>query len=197
MFLLVFCVLGIMNAYAQKTFSGTVLGPDGLGLPGVSVVEKGNAVNGVSTDIDGKWTLTVPSGKSILVFTSIGMRAVEMPAEKAKQFTMKEDSQMLDEVVVTGLQKIDKRLFTGSAVRLKSEDVKVEGVSDVSRALQGNVSGVSVENVSGTFGATPIVRVRGVASINGTNKPLWVIDGVVVEDAVELSAEDLTSGDLA
>lgn len=198
MFLLVFCAISLSGALAQKTFSGKVTSAeDGLGLPGVNVVVKGNTAIGTATDLDGKWTLKVPSDGSILIFTAIGMKPVEVVVSKSANVIMKPDATLIDEVVVTGFQKIDKRLFTGSAVRLNSDDVKIEGVSDVSRSLQGQVAGVQVENVSGTFGATPIVRVRGVASINGTNRPLWVIDGVVMEDAIELSAEDLTSGDLS
>ncbi|MBS9767748.1 MAG: carboxypeptidase-like regulatory domain-containing protein [Flavobacteriaceae bacterium] len=109
--LLVFLALGISTAFAQKTFSGTVIGPDGLGLPGVSVIEKANPVNGVSTDIDGNWTLTLANGDAILQFTSIGMKAIEIPAKNAKKLTMQNDSQMLEEVVVTGMgMSREKRL---------------------------------------------------------------------------------------
>jgi TonB-dependent SusC/RagA subfamily outer membrane receptor len=105
------------------------------------------------------------------------------------------DAGTLQDVVVTGFQRIDKKKFTGAAVTLKAEDVKIEGVVDVSRMLEGRAAGVSVQNVSSTFGSAPKVRVRGATSINGENKPLWVVDGVVLEDIVNISNEQLSSGD--
>jgi len=104
-------------------------------------------------------------------------------------------SKTLSEVIVTGFQNIEKKKFTGAAVRLKAEDVKIDGLADVSRMLEGRAPGVSVQNVSSTFGSAPKVRIRGATSINGDNKPLWVIDGVVLEDIVNVSNEQLTSGD--
>ena len=85
--------------------------------------------------------------------------------------------------------------FTGATTKIDAEKAKLDGVADVSRALEGRVSGVSVQNVSGTFGTAPKIRVRGATSIYGNSKPLWVIDGVIQEDAVDVSADDLSSGD--
>jgi TonB-linked SusC/RagA family outer membrane protein len=104
-------------------------------------------------------------------------------------------SRVLDEVIVTGFQRIEKKKFTGSAVQLNAEDVKINGMMDVSRMLEGRVAGVSVQNVSGTFGTAPKVRIRGVASISGENKPLWVVDDVVLEDVVNITNDQLSSGD--
>lgn len=97
--------------------------------------------------------------------------------------------------MVTGYQKIDRRLFTGAAEKIKGKDAKIDGVTDVSQMLQGKVAGVSVQSVSGTFGAAPKMRVRGASSIYGDQRPLWVVDGVVLEDLVNVSADDLSSGD--
>lgn len=104
-------------------------------------------------------------------------------------------SHALGEVVVTGMQKMDKRLFTGATAKIDADKAKLDGIADVSRALEGRISGVSVQNVSGTFGTAPKIRVRGATSIYGDSKPLWVIDGVIQEDAVDVSADDLSSGD--
>ena len=90
---------------------------------------------------------------------------------------------------------MDKRLFTGATAKIDAEKAKLDGVADVSRALEGRIAGVSVQNVSGTFGTAPKIRVRGATSIYGTSSPLWVIDGVIQEDAVDVSADDLSSGD--
>ena len=108
---------------------------------------------------------------------------------------MKPDAEVLEEVVVTGMQKMDKRLFTGATQQLTADNVKLDGLPDISRGLEGRAAGVSVQNVSGTFGTAPKIRVRGATSIYGSSKPLWVVDGVIMEDAVEVSADQLSSGD--
>src|SRR5204863_1147144 len=95
----------------------------------------------------------------------------------------------------TGFQQIQRKKFTGAAVTLKADDVKLNGVADVSRMLEGRAAGVSVQNVSSTFGSAPKIRVRGATSINGDNKPLWVVDGVVLEDIINISNDQLSSGD--
>ena len=108
---------------------------------------------------------------------------------------MKTDSEILQEVVVTGMQRMDKRLFTGAATKLSADNVKLDGIAEISRALEGRAAGVSVQNVSGTFGTAPKIRVRGATSIYGSSKPLWVVDGVIMEDVTEVGADDLSSGD--
>ncbi len=108
---------------------------------------------------------------------------------------MKPDSEILDEVVVTGMQRMDKRLFTGATTKLAADNVKLDGIAEISRALEGRAAGVSVQNVSGTFGTAPKIRVRGATSIYGSSKPLWVVDGVIMEDAIEVDADALSSGD--
>ena len=107
------------------------------------------------------------------------------------------DSKVLGEVVVTGMQKMDKRLFTGSTSKIDAAKSRLDGVADVSRSLEGRVAGVSVQNVSGTFGTAPKIRVRGATSIYGSSKPLWVVDGVIMEDVTEVDADALSSGDAA
>jgi TonB-linked SusC/RagA family outer membrane protein len=111
--------------------------------------------------------------------------------------SLEEDITTLKEVSVvsTGYQDVEERLFTGAVVKLDAKDIKTEGTTDLGRMLQGRAAGVSVQNVSGTFGAAPKIRVRGATSITGDNKPLWVIDGVVLEDVINVSAEQLTTGD--
>ncbi|MCD9017302.1 SusC/RagA family TonB-linked outer membrane protein [Fulvivirgaceae bacterium QH1ED-6-2] len=170
---------------------------DSQPLPGVNVTVKGSG-KGTITNANGEYTLEVESG-SILVFTFIGYSPVEIliQSQTTVDVPMKEDIATLSEVTVvsTGYQEVDKRLFTGSVVSLDAKDIKTEGTVDVSRMLQGRAAGVSVQNVSGTFGAAPKIRIRGATSITGDNKPLWVIDGVVLEDVVNVSAEQLTTGD--
>lgn len=124
------------------------------------------------------------------------MKTQEVPIKAGTiRVLMKPDAEVLQEVVVTGMQKMDKRLFTGATTKISAENAKIDGMTDVSRALEGRAAGVSVQNVSGTFGTAPKIRVRGATSIYGSSKPLWVVDGVIMEDAVEVSADQLSSGD--
>lgn len=183
----------------KRKISGVVLDDQGLSLPGVSVLVKSTST-GVSTDFDGKFSLEIPtSNKVVLVFSFIGMVSQEVLVtdQKELKIIMRTDSEQLSEVVVIsdGFRKTDRRLFTGSATTVKAEDAKVDGVVDIGQMLEGKAAGVSVQTVSGTFGAAPKIRVRGASSIYGDSKPLWVVDGVILEDVVDISPDDLSSGD--
>ena len=182
---------------AQVKASGTVYDENNEPVIGATVIQKGNPKNGAATDFDGNFTLTVPAGAHILV-TYVGYEDVDMVASSGMKITLKPKSDggiNLNEVVVTGYQKVDKRLFTGATTSVDASKAKLDGVADVSRALEGRAAGVQVQNVSGTFGTAPKIRVRGATSIYGSSKPLWVVDGVILEDNVDISADDLSSGD--
>jgi TonB-linked SusC/RagA family outer membrane protein len=166
-------------------------------LPGVNITVKGTT-RGTITDAGGQYSIEVQTGE-ILVFSFVGYISTEVKvaAETVINIELQQDVKTLNEVTVvsTGYQEMDKRLFTGSVVTLDAKEFKTEGTIDLSRMLQGRAAGVSVQNVSGTFGAAPKIRVRGATSITGDNKPLWVVDNVVLEDVVNISAEQLTTGD--
>ena len=169
---------------------------DNQPIVGASVLIKGTN-QGAVTDLDGKFTLTnVPGTAKILRITYVGMQTIEVNIKSGTmKIVMKPDAEVLEEVVVTGMTKMDKRLFTGAATKLSSEDVKLDGLADISRSLEGRAAGVSVQNVSGTFGTALKIRVRGATSIYGSSKPLWVVDGIIMEDVTEVSADELSSGD--
>lgn len=188
---LLFIGCGLM--FAQTQVQGTVV--DELGDPviGATVLVKGTS-QGTVTDIDGVFNISAPDG-STLVFTYVGMVTQEVKASPGMRVVMASDSELLEEVVVTGMQQMDKRIFTGATDQLDAEDVMLDGIPEISRALEGRSAGVSVQNVSGTFGTAPKIRVRGATSIYGSSKPLWVVDGVIMEDVAEVSADDLSSGD--
>mgnify|MGYP000793255301 CR=1 FL=1 len=118
------------------------------------------------------------------------MKTQEIPIKTGTiRILMKPDAEVLEEVVVTGMQKMDKRLFTGATQQLTADNVKLDGLPDISRGLEGRAAGVSVQNVSGTFGTAPKIRVRGATSIYGSSKPLWVVDGVIMEDAIDVGPD--------
>ncbi len=125
----------------------------------------------------------------------VGYKTRETAISPNVRVRLEPDAQAVEAVVVTGMTKTDKRLFTGAADQLVADDVKLSGMGDISRGLEGRSAGVSVQNVSGTFGTAPKIRVRGATSIYGDSKPLWVVDGVIMEDVQDISAEDLSSGD--
>ena len=191
---LLFIVMALVSLGVSAQVSGTVLDENNEPVIGASVVQQSNPKNGVATDFDGHFSLNVPAGTKIKI-TYVGYEDVIVAAKAGMTVTMKPKGEMLSEVVVTGYQKVDKRLFTGATQSVDAEKTKLSGVADVSRGLEGRVSGVQVQNVSGTFGTAPKIRVRGATSIYGSSKPLWVVDGVVLEDNVDISADDLSSGD--
>lgn len=187
-------VLSANIAFAQNaSVQGTIVDENGEPVIGASVFIKGTKTGAV-TDIDGKFSLKSSAGKT-LVITYVGYEKTEATAKDGMKIMLTPTSHALGEVVVTGMQKMDKRLFTGATAKIDADKAKLDGIADVSRALEGRISGVSVQNVSGTFGTAPKIRVRGATSIYGDSKPLWVIDGVIQEDAVDVSADDLSSGD--
>ena len=179
---------------AQTKVTGTVISQeDGEPIIGASVVVQGSKT-GVVTDMNGQFSLSVPEGKKIVI-SYIGMKTETVTAQNGMRVTLATDGQALDEVVVTGMQKMDKRLFTGATAKVSAEKAKIDGIADISRSLEGRVAGVSVQNVSGTFGTAPKIRVRGATSIYGSSRPLWVVDGVIMEDVTEVDADALSSGD--
>lgn len=154
-------------SFAQGgSVSGTVIDETGEPVIGASVLVKGTKTGGV-TDIDGKFRLPNAAGKT-LVITYIGYDKKEVKAKNGIKVTLSANATVLDGVVVTGMQKVDKRLFTGATTKIDASSAKLDGVADVSRSLEGRVSGVSVQNVSGTFGTAPKIRVRGATSISVT-----------------------------
>lgn len=168
-------------------------------LPGVTVQAKGakgKLITSTVTDVDGKFKIKVPSVGTKLQFSFVGMATEEAKATSTPmRIEMVPSTTSLQEVVVTGMGTQDKRLFTGATSKLDADGNMLSGMSDVSRSLEGRAAGVSVQNVSGTFGTAPKIRVRGATSIYGNSKPLWVVDGVILEDNVELDADALSSGD--
>ena len=192
--ILVGLILSLGMAFAQNKISGTVFDQDmGEPLMGATVKVQGSS-KGVTTDMNGKFTIDVPAGKK-LVISFVGMNTQTLTPKNGMKVNLTSNTAQVGEVVVTGIQKMDKRLFTGATTKIDAEQTKLDGVADVTRALEGRAAGVSVQNVSSTFGTAPKIRVRGATSIYGSSSPLWVVDGVIMEDAVNVDADDLSSGD--
>ncbi len=183
-----------------REMRGTVVDEAGNPMIGASIRLKGQN-EGTATNVDGEYVLRTTATRGTVVVSYIGYESKEIDLARfagMRRIQLEPAGQggtVLDNVVVTGMQKMDKRLFTGSTTKIDASETKIDGVADISRSLEGRAAGVSVQNVSGAFGAAPKIRVRGATSIYGSSKPLWVVDGIIMEDVVEVSADDLASGD--
>lgn len=188
-------IANTVRPVVQQPARGIVLDDNGNHIPGVNIRVKGSSKSTTSGS-NGEFSIAANRG-DVLVFSLIGQETKEVEItdlQQALRIELKESTSALSEVVVTGYQNISRKLFTGASASVTGAEVKQEGVADISRMLEGRVAGLSIQNVSGTFGAAPKVRVRGVTSISGENKPLWVVDGVVLEDIVNVSNDQLSSG---
>jgi TonB-linked SusC/RagA family outer membrane protein len=164
----------------SQTFSasGTVKSSvDNMPLPGVNIVVK-NTSNGTVSDFDGNFSLSNISSGSILVFTYLGFEIQELVATTGMEILLKEDNQALDEVILIGYGSKSQKDLTGSVSMVKSETIEKLKPVDVSQALQGRASGVSVTSSSGSPGSGFRVLIRGVSS-NSDNDPLVVVDGYI------------------
>lgn len=163
-----------------RQVSGTVV--DNVGpVAGASVIEKGTQ-NGAVTDLDGKWTLSVPQGATIVI-SSIGYKDVELlvGSQNVYNATLQEDRQLLDEVVVVGYGTMKRSDLSGSSVSMNEESLRGSIVSSLDQTLQGRAAGVTAVQTSGAPGSSSSIRVRGQATINANAEPLYVIDGVIVQ----------------
>jgi TonB-linked SusC/RagA family outer membrane protein len=168
---------------------------DGTELPGVNVRIKGSS-RGTVTDATGSYALTIGSARDTLLFSFIGFapQQVLVGERSVINIILEAEATELEEVVITGFQEVERKLFTGSTATVKMADILSPGMNDASRMLEGRVAGVTVDNVSGTFGTNPKIRIRGNTSINGDTQPLMVIDGVILEDLNSLNADDIVTG---
>ena len=185
-----------LRATAQESkISGKVVSAkDGSELPGVNVRIKGTT-KGTVTNVMGVYDINATPTDTLL-FSFIGFVTKEVVAGQRTTLDvqLEADALELEEVVITGFQEVERKLFTGSSVSLKMSEARNVGMSDASQMLEGRVAGVTVDNVSGTFGTSPKIRIRGNTSINGDTQPLWVVDGVILEDLNAVSADDVITG---
>lgn len=172
-----------LSSIAQVTVKGVVNDETGEPLVGASVVEKGKPSNGTTTDFDGNFTLTVPNADATLLVTYIGYSAQEVNLQGRKDvtITLKEDNQMLDEVVVVGYGTMKKSDIAGSSVSMSEDAIKGSVITNLDQSLQGRAAGVTAVTTSGAPGSSSSIRVRGQATINANAEPLYVIDGVIVQ----------------
>lgn len=177
-------VLGLflsVGVYAQNiTVKGHV--KDAMGeVIGANVVEKGNSANGTITDLDGNFTLTVPQGATLVV-SFIGYQSQEVAAAPSVVVTLKDDAELLSEVVVVGYGRAKKDDLTGSVTAIKPDELSKGITNNAQDMLVGKVAGVDVITSGGTPGSGAQIRVRGGSSLNASNDPLIVIDGLTIDN---------------
>lgn len=174
--LLFVCLVPLSSLAQTIQLTGTVTDTKGETLIGASVLEKGTT-NGCITDIDGNFTLTV-APNATMVISYVGYVAQEVPlkGQKVLNVTLKDDTEMLDEVVVVGYGTMKKSDMTGAISSVKSEDLMKRATTSATEALQGKIAGVSVLKSGGNAGASISVKIRGIKTM-GDNEPLYIIDG--------------------
>jgi TonB-linked SusC/RagA family outer membrane protein len=166
---------------AETVVTGTVKDETGTALPGVNILVKGTTL-GTTTDADGNFSITVPDNNAILVFSFIGFATQEVAVgtQTSLNVTLPSDTKSLDEVVVIGYGTQKKSDLTGAVGSIKSEEIQERQLPSVNQALAGRIAGVAVNTNSGRPGGQTSVRIRGSSSINSSNNPLYVVDGVVL-----------------
>lgn len=194
-YVLFFCGM-LLSASAQNTMnvSGEVTNAAGEPLPGVNIVIKGT-YQGVVTDINGNYQIEVPDGDAVLEFSFIGFTTREIPVENRNEIdvTLEEDQQQIDEVVVIGYGSVSRKDVTTAVSSVSVDDVDERPIISAAQAIQGKAAGVNVYRPSGAPGAGMVVRVRGATSFNGSNDPLYVVDGVPVDNINFLSPMDIAN----
>lgn len=177
---------------SKKTVTGVVVDMAGLPLIGVNVSIKGTT-EGTITDLDGKFNLNV-SSQSMLVISYIGYKTVEIPVRENVRVVLEEDSQALEEVVVVGYGTMRKSDVTGSIGVAKGEDLTKNQNFSALENLRGKVSGVNIFSNSSQPGAyANRVVIRGMATINSSSEPLYIVDGVAMEDFSLVNPNDIES----
>jgi len=168
-------------AFAQgRVVTGTVTSlEDGMGVPGATVLVKGTTI-GTATDIDGKYSINVPAGSNVLVFTFVGLISQEVNIGNRSTINVALDADVtaLSEVIVTGYGTQPKREVTGAVSSVKGDAIQNLPLQSFDRALQGRAAGVQVRSSNGLPGGAVNIRIRGVGSVNAGNEPLFIVDGV-------------------
>ena len=187
--------LTVQMMFAQtKMVSGTVTDASGLPLPGATVLLKGTN-NGTSTDFDGNYSIQATQGAT-LVFSFVGYTSKEITVGSSNTInvTLSEDTESLDEVIVVAYGTTTKEAFTGSASVVSAEQLLTRNVTSPIAAIEGRATGVQFTSTNGQPGSTPSIIIRGVGTLNGSTDPLFIVDGVQYEGALNtINQEDIAS----
>ncbi len=192
--ILIILLLLPLSLYSQDiTISGTVTDPEGLSLPGVNILIEGTT-RGVASDVDGHYSILAP-GDAVLVFNFLGFETLSIPVNNQSHIDvrLRQSYTSLDEIVVVGYGQMRRSDVTGSVVSVSNEAIERSVPTSIDQVLQGRAAGVFVQQNTGTPGGSSSIRIRGINSLNASNEPIFVIDGVIVDG----STESLTTNALA
>ena len=190
---LLFLAMLSVSLFAQKQVSGVVVDAKGEPVIGASIQAQGTT-QGTISDYEGKFEMDVPESVKTLVVSFVGMATQEVAAGRNIKVVLQENSEVIQEVVVTGYGTVAKGAYAGSAQAVKAEDIEKKNPSDITKALAGEVAGVQVATTSGQPGTIGSIRIRGIGSISANSSPLYVVDGIPL-DAGSISSID--PGDIA
>ena len=191
--LLLFCSASVQ----AQTVSGNVKDPTGEPVIGATVMEQGTQ-NGTVTDFDGNFTITLKGKSNKLVFSYVGMQnqTVDVAGKSSINVNMKDDAQMLDEVVAIGYTTVRKRDLTGAVSQVSAKQIEDIPVSNVTEALTGKMAGVNVTTTEGSPDADITIRVRGGGSLSQDNSPLYIVDGFEVSSINDIASSDIETIDV-
>ena len=194
--LLLWGAMGVATAQ-NIVVKGTVKDATGEPVIGATVIEKGNSANGISTGIDGDFSLTVPKGKTLQIsFIGFVTQEVAATAGAPIEVVLQEDAVSADEVVVIGYTSVVRKDLTGAVGSVSGAALAAVPVTSAAVALQGKIAGVQVTSVDGAPGADINIRVRGGTSVTQTNEPLYIVDGFQVDNINDIPPTDITSIDI-
>ncbi len=185
-FLLILVLFALQAAAQERTIKGKILDGDFQGEPliGAKIVADNDKNNAVVSDIDGQFSIKI-NGAAKLTVSYIGYAKQDIALQRSKNegyvITLMPDDKNITEVVVTGYQSIDRRKLTAAVTKLDISEEAVGAIKNIDQALAGQIAGLSSTTTSGAPGAPAKIRIRGTASINGTQEPLWVLDGISLE----------------
>lgn len=188
--LVLFAFLFSGAAFAQKgKISGTIVDESNEPVIGATIMEKGTQ-NGAVTDIDGHFTVNAEAGKTLRI-SYVGFITQELKAKDGMRIVLKEEASSLNEVVVIGYGSVRRKDVTTAVSSVSTEDLDTRPIVSAAQGMQGKAAGLQISQANGQPGSSPTIRVRGTTSMNKSNNPLYVVDGVPFEDIDFLAADDI------
>ena len=179
-----------------KILSGVVVDSKGEPVIGAVIRDRGNKANAV-TNAEGQFTIKAEHERIVLDISYVGMKPATWQGtwDDYVLVSMEDDTQTLQDVVVTGYQQLDRRNLTSSVTSKNIEDLQIAGVADLSKMLEGKIPDLISMSASGEINATSKIRIRGTSTLIGNREPLWVVDGIILTDPVDLSTDVLNDPD--
>lgn len=183
--------MAAINVMAQNVkITGTVVDSSNEPIIGATVTVSDDTNVKAVTNVDGRFTINAAPGSSLRI-TYIGYKTVDMKAADGMRVVMEEESNMLKEVVAIGYGSVQRKDVTTAVSSVSTKDLDTRPIVSAVQGMQGKAAGVTISQANGQPGATPTIRVRGTTSLNGSNDPLYVVDGVPMTDIDYLSADDI------